>query len=104
MLPLFEQNCDHPAKRLKASVASDFMGQLSPGWEEEHKTLVKTFPFTDYDRSIAFVNEVARIAAIQNHHPDMLVSFKSVRVLLTTHDAGEISLNDLIMAAKIDKI
>ena len=51
-----------------------------------------------------FVNALAYLAEQENHHPDLTVSYKRVTVELTTHDVGGLSLNDFIVAAKIDKL
>jgi 4a-hydroxytetrahydrobiopterin dehydratase len=105
MLQLYERNCIHRANLLEQNLVSDYFSMLSPGWVIEDKThLVKLFPFTDYSRSIVFVNEIAEIAVQQNHHPDILIGFKKVTVTLTTHSAAGLTANDFIMAAKIDKI
>ncbi|MFB3925412.1 MAG: 4a-hydroxytetrahydrobiopterin dehydratase [Syntrophales bacterium] len=37
-------------------------------------------------------------------HPDMFISYNQVRLTLSTHKVGGLSLNDFIMAAKIDRI
>jgi 4a-hydroxytetrahydrobiopterin dehydratase len=48
------------------------------------------------------VNNVASIANEQDHHPDIFISYNKVRLLLSTHKIEGLSLNDFIMAAKID--
>jgi 4a-hydroxytetrahydrobiopterin dehydratase len=49
-----------------------------------------------------FVNNVASIANDQDHHPDIFISYNTVRLTLSTHKIGGISINDFIVAAKID--
>lgn len=105
MLPLFEQNCIHRADLLDESKVKDYYSMLPPGWIIEDSTkLVKSYPFTEYSRSVVFVDSIAEIAQQQNHHPDILLGFKKVTVTLTTHSASGLTANDFIMAAKIDKI
>ena len=45
---------------------------------------------------------MAAIANEQDHHPDIFISYNKVRLTLSTHKIGGLSLNDFIVAAKID--
>jgi 4a-hydroxytetrahydrobiopterin dehydratase len=53
---------------------------------------------------MAFVNAVAYIAHRQDHHPDLSVHYNRVVVAYSTHDAGGVTLNDCICAAKIEAL
>lgn len=64
----------------------------------------KEFRFTDYFRTIAFVNAVASIAHREDHHPDLEVHYDRCAVHYSTHDVGGLSLNDLICAAKVESL
>jgi len=77
-----------------------------PGWSRSRgdSALQKTYRFADYYRTIAFVNAVAWIANQQDHHPDLDVRFNRCDVTFSTHDAGGITLNDLICAARVDAL
>ena len=75
-----------------------------PDWEHSEQRLRKTFRFPDYDRTIAFVNALARMANRQDHHPDLSVHYGRVVVDWSTHDAGGVTLNDCICAARTDQL
>ena len=75
-----------------------------PGWKHAHKALNKTFAFADYYRTMAFVNAVAFVAHRQDHHPDLSVHYNRVDVVYSTHDAGGVTLNDCICAAKVESL
>ena len=75
-----------------------------PGWSRVGETLCKTYSFPDYYRTIAFVNAIAWIANRQDHHPDLDVRYNRCGVTWSTHDAGGITLNDLICAARVDAL
>ena len=75
-----------------------------PGWEYEGNRIIKTFRFADYYQTLAFVNAVAYIAHRQDHHPDMTVRYNQVGVSYSTHDAGGVTLNDCICAAKVEAL
>jgi 4a-hydroxytetrahydrobiopterin dehydratase len=71
---------------------------------DDAKMLAKSFRFKNFAETMNFVNEVARIAEEEGHHPDMSVSYNAVGIELTTHAIGGLSENDFILAAKIDEI
>lgn len=53
---------------------------------------------------MAFVNAIAWIANIENHHPDLEVGYNYCRVHFMTHALNGLTHNDFICAAKIDKL
>jgi len=78
---------------------------MVPDWKLEDQTRIKrSFKFKDFTESMRFVNEVAKLAEAEGHHPDIFVSYNYVRITLMTHNIGGLSENDFIMAAKIDDI
>ncbi len=77
---------------------------IPPGWQQQGGTIVKTFSFQDYHRTIAFVNAVAWIAHRQDHHPELVVGYNTCRVEYTTHSAGGLSDKDLVCAALVDAL
>jgi 4a-hydroxytetrahydrobiopterin dehydratase len=64
----------------------------------------KTFTFTNYFETIAFVNAVAFVAHQLDHHPELVVTYKSCVVRLNTHDVKAISQLDFDCAAQIDAL
>lgn len=74
------------------------------GWIIENNTLVKVYPFTNYYRTMAFVNAVAWISHREDHHPDLVVSYNKCRVVYSTQAVGGLSENDFICAAKCDAL
>ena len=75
-----------------------------PGWSVAGAALAKTFAFDAYPATIGFVNAVAFLAQHEDHHPDLVVHYAECQVAFTTHDAGGITLNDVICAAKIERL
>ena len=76
--------------------------QAISGWQVLNDELVQEFKFSDYYRSIAFVNALAFVAHAEDHHPDLSVHYNRVQVRFSTHDVGGLSINDFICAAKVD--
>lgn len=78
---------------------------MVPDWKLEDQTRIKrSFKFKDFAESMQFISEVAKLAEVEGHHPDIFVSYNYVRITLMTHNIGGLSENDFIMAAKIDDI
>lgn len=73
-----------------------------PGWSQKGDVLVKTFSFPAFRDSIVFVNRVATIADEADHHPDIDIRYDTVRIGLSTHDAGGITEKDTTLADRID--
>lgn len=74
-------------------------------WNTDNKKIFKTFILKDFKTAIFFINQIVTIAETENHHPDIsLHDYKQVTVTLSTHSIGGLSLNDFIMASKIDQL
>lgn len=68
------------------------------------KKISKNFKFKDFAQAMQFVNAVARVAEADGHHPDIIVHYNNVELILWTHAIGGLSENDFIVAAKINAI
>ena len=78
-----------------------------PNWtldrEGVHR-IKRSFKFKDFKEAMRFVNEVARIAEEEAHHPNIHIFYNRVELELYTHAIKGLFENDFIMAAKIDGI
>ena len=74
-----------------------------PGWSVEGEALVKSFTFPSYLAGIDFVHRIAATADKMNHHPDLFVGWKKVKVTLSTHSAGGITEMDLTLAQEAER-
>merc|ERR1712032_224848 len=78
-----------------------------PQWvlSADQKGITRSFVAKDWKVAIKFFNDVSVIAEEEGHHPDLhLTGWRNVRVDLSTHAIGGLSLPDLVLAAKIDAI
>jgi len=71
-----------------------------PGWNLVDGSIEKEFRFTSYLDGLAFANEIGKIAEEQNHHPDIVIKWRRVKLTLSTHSVKGLSENDFIVAAK----
>ncbi len=73
-----------------------------PGWQREGDEIVKTFELPTFPDAITFVTRLAERAEAANHHPDIDVRWRNVRIALTTHDAGGLTDLDFDLATEIE--
>ncbi|MDF7808724.1 4a-hydroxytetrahydrobiopterin dehydratase [Pontiellaceae bacterium B12219] len=95
--------CEGGVKPLSADEADRMLSELD-GWARTGSEIEKTFEFRNYYQTMAFVNASAYISHQEDHHPDLLVGYKTCRVIYTTHAIGGLSENDFICAAKLDAL
>jgi len=105
-MSLSDQTCKapQPGDAPFSSAQAEQMRREVPGWSLEGAAIKREFQFKDFREAMAFVNEVADVAEGQAHHPDIFISYKTVRLTLTTHKIGGLSQNDFIVAARIDQL
>ena len=86
--------------------AQQALQQLDGGWSlsDDAKAIRREFAFRDFYRTMSFVNALAHIANIEDHHPDLEVGYNYCRVRYSTHAVGGLSENDFICAAKVDQL
>lgn len=97
--------CEGGALPLTIPEAQKFLAEI-PLWTlaSDVKKVSKSFTFKNFAEALAFTNRVGAIAEEEGHHPDIALSWGKVDISLTTHAIGGLSVNDFILAAKIDKI
>ncbi|MDP2368329.1 4a-hydroxytetrahydrobiopterin dehydratase [Rhodoferax sp.] len=105
MTELATQRC-RPLEGQPPMSTAEVTQQLArtPGWALADGAIQKNFDFADYHHTMAFVNAVARVAHVEDHHPELVVSYNRCTVRFNTHSVGGISVNDFICAAKVDAL
>jgi 4a-hydroxytetrahydrobiopterin dehydratase len=73
-------------------------------WTRQGDVLTTTVSLHDFAAALEFVNAVGAAAEAANHHPDIDIRWNKVRLALTTHDSGGITLLDLALAGEIDRM
>jgi 4a-hydroxytetrahydrobiopterin dehydratase len=77
---------------------------LDPAWQVLDDRLVREFAFPTFAAAFGLATRVALLAEGQNHHPALDVAWGRLTVTWTTDAIGGLSANDLIMAAKVDRL
>jgi len=98
--------CEGGVAAYTAAEARAALEQLGDGWAliENDRAIKREFAFRDFYRTMSFVNALAHIANIEDHHPDLEVGYNYCRVRYWTHAVGGLSENDFICAAKADQL
>ena len=98
--------CDGDTPALSHDAALPLLKQLSTAWvlTENAHAIRREFAFRDFYRTMSFVNALAHVANIEDHHPDLEVGYNYCRVTFTTHAIRGLSENDFVCAAKVDLI
>ncbi len=104
-MSLIEKHSKHKAPKLESAQVEALLAQVA-GYKLDDKRaqISKEYSFPDFYETIAFVNALAYIANQEDHHPDLAVSYGKCKVSFSTHDAGGLTENDFICAAKVNAL
>ncbi len=93
------------AERLSPTDCKDAIARLS-GWKAAKggAAITRTFVFADFNAAFGFMARAALVAEKMDHHPDWSNSYKSVKVTLSSHDAGGLTARDFKLAGAMDRI
>ena len=89
-----------PARLKEAEIAERL--KRVPDWERQGEEISRIYTFGSFGTAVAFVNQVADIAEKLDHHPDILLQYKKVRLSVSTHSAGGLTELDFTLAQRID--
>ena len=99
------QACSGNTPKFDEKQISDNLSKLN-SWSvnDEQKMIYKKFNFKTFKQALNFTNKVGEIADLEGHHPDISLGWGYSIVMLHTHAIQGLSINDFIIAAKIDEI
>ena len=103
MTDFLHQQCKQGAAAMSERAVHDHLAQMS-GWRDADGAIEKTFAFKGWLETVAFVDALAWMCHVEDHHPHLVVRFDHCVVRFSTHSAGGISVNDFICAAKADAL
>jgi 4a-hydroxytetrahydrobiopterin dehydratase len=91
-----------PAKLSETEIAAA-LSKL-PEWKLQGGKLHREYRFPDFVAAFAFMTGAALTAQAMDHHPEWFNVWNTVRVDLTTHDAGGVTTLDVELAAAMEKL
>ncbi|MGB9125675.1 MAG: 4a-hydroxytetrahydrobiopterin dehydratase [Nitrosotalea sp.] len=74
------------------------------GWSVVNRKLHKDFVFDDFVEAFGFMTRSAIHIEKMNHHPEWFNVYNKLSVDLTTHDAGGITQNDIVLARTLNSL
>ena len=98
-------SCNRSTPILNESEISKNLEDLS-NWNlnDEKNMIFKKLLFKDFKQSIKFANEVGKISEKELHHADISFGYGYCLLMIHTHAIKGLSINDFILASKIDLI
>lgn len=92
-------------ERLISSDIATELKKLNKWALDAHKTsILKEWEFHDFQTAMRFFTHVGELAEAHNHHPEFLSNYTTMRLRLTTHDAGGLTDKDFELAQHIDQL
>src|ERR1041384_484931 len=92
-------------ERLSAEARKSALGELH-GWAETtgREAIARTFTFKDFNEAFGFMSRAALVAEKSDHHPEWKNVYKTVEVVLATHDADGVTRRDIDLAIAMNAI
>lgn len=92
-------------ERLSAEARKTALAKLNE-WSEVpgRDAITRTFTFRDFNEAFGFMTRVALVAEKSDHHPEWRNVYKTVEVVLSTHDAGGVTSRDIALAEAMNRI
>ena len=93
------------AERLTTEARKAALGEL-PGWSETagREAIARTFTFKNFNEAFGFMARAALVAEKNDHHPEWKNVYRTVEVVLATHDAGGVTRLDIELAGAMNAI
>jgi 4a-hydroxytetrahydrobiopterin dehydratase len=93
------------AERLNVDERKEALAGLQ-GWSElkDRDAIARIFVFRNFNEAFGFMTRVALVAEKNDHHPEWRNVYKTVDVVLTTHDSGGVTQRDIVLAQAMNKI
>ncbi len=88
---------------LSPQEASSRLASL-PNWRLADSRIEREFRFKSYLPGLDFAYAVGKLAGEQDHHPEITIGWRRVKLVFTTHVIKGLSMNDFIMAAKSEVV
>ena len=104
-MSLVDKRSVHKAVQLDPGQIEKLLPEVSGYTPDAARAQIsKEYSFKNFYETIAFVNALAYIANQEDHHPDLAVSYNKCKVSFSTHDAGGLTENDFICAARVNAL
>jgi len=90
-------------KKLSPDAVKAVLDEL-PHWTRDGDALTREYTFLSFPDAVAFVTRLAFDAQANDHHPDLQLIYKRVKVTWSTHSEGGVTEKDAAGARQSDVI
>ena len=97
--------CTGTTPKLESNEVHELLNQID-NWKlnDEQEMIFKKFNFKSFKKALEFTNLVGEIADKEGHHPDISLGWGYCLIMIHTHAIKGLSVNDFILASKIDRL
>jgi len=91
--------------KLEGEMRKQALAELKD-WREVagRDAITRKFVFKDFNEAFGFMTRAALVAEKMDHHPEWRNVYKTVEVVLSTHDAGGVTALDIELARAMNAI
>ncbi len=99
------QPCNNKTLKFNENEIAEHLSKIN-NWSvnDQQEMIFKKFKFKNFKETNNFVNKISNIAENEGHHPDISFGWGYCLVMIHTHAIKGLSINDFILASKIDEI
>jgi 4a-hydroxytetrahydrobiopterin dehydratase len=92
-------------RRLTAEARTAALQELS-GWNDVdgRDAIGRVFTFKNFNEAFGFMTRIALVAEKNDHHPEWRNVYRTVEVVLATHDAGGVTALDIELAKAMNAV
>tara|TARA_A100001011_G_scaffold380294_1_gene447426 strand:- start:2041 stop:2373 length:333 start_codon:yes stop_codon:yes gene_type:complete len=95
--------CSGNTPKLDFNEISEYLSKLNKWSVNDNQEMIfKKFKFTNFNNSLNFANKIGELSDKEGHHPDISIGWGYCLVMIHTHAIKGLSVNDFILASKID--
>lgn len=97
--------CSGKTPKLNENEINNYIKELN-GWQinDEGNMIFKKLNFKNFNQALKFTNLIGRVSDQEGHHPDISLGWSYCLIMIHTHAIKALSINDFILAFKIDQI
>ena len=92
-------------KKLNFEEISKYLSTLNEWSVNDSQDMIfKKFKFKNFNDALNYANKIGELSDKEGHHPDISIGWGYCLIMLHTHAIKGLSVNDFILATKIDLI
>ncbi len=95
--------CSGNTPKLSFDEVSKYLSELNQWSVNDNQEMIfKKYKFSNFNNALKFANNVGKLSDKEGHHPDISIGWGYCLIMLHTHAIKGLSVNDFILASKID--